>query len=234
MRMKKSIKDEAYFDKALKDKKIPILTLDNSWHRLFTQVETTPQIKEAEKRLNELLMKQGKVNTEIKDMKALKKKLMSEIVELMDDIANKPSAKAEKKLEENKRLIEECNEKIDACEDDNLDLPRMIQEENYKLMLLTMESCYEQIQENNSEIEEISTWVDAIRIELKKNLVKKQTKINRNQQFYTYMHNIFGADVIDIFDMKYNINFEKQESVMPSKESNVVVKDTPVKNEKDT
>ena len=25
-----------------------------------------------------------------------------------------------------------------------------------------------------------------------------------NQELYTYMHNIFGADVIEIFDMKYN------------------------------
>ena len=25
-----------------------------------------------------------------------------------------------------------------------------------------------------------------------------------NQQLYSYMHDIFGADVIEIFDMKYN------------------------------
>ena len=27
----------------------------------------------------------------------------------------------------------------------------------------------------------------------------------RNQNFYAYMHNIFGADVINIFDMKYHV-----------------------------
>ncbi|MCQ2523976.1 MAG: hypothetical protein MJ123_06500 [Lachnospiraceae bacterium] len=230
----KNKKDEEYFENALKDKKIPILTLDNAWHRLFTQVETTPEIKESEKRLNELLMKQGKANSSIKDIKALKKKLMAEIVELMDEISGNPSKKSEAKLEKNKKLIEECNEKIEAFEDESLDLPKMINEENYKLMLLTMESCYEQIQDNNEEIEEISAWVDAIRVELKKKLVKKQTKINRNQQFYTYMHNIFGADVIDIFDMKYNINFEKQEALTPDKNTNVVIKDKAVKDEKDS
>ena len=26
----------------------------------------------------------------------------------------------------------------------------------------------------------------------------------KNQEIYTYMHDIFGASVIDLFDMKYN------------------------------
>ena len=59
-------------------------------------------------------------------------------------------------------------------------------------------------QENNEEITEISEWVEAMRVELKKKVVIKQQKLKRNQNFYTYMHDIFGADVINIFDMKYN------------------------------
>lgn len=67
-----------------------------------------------------------------------------------------------------------------------------------------MEQCYEQIRENTSSIEEIAAWIDNIRIELKKNVVRKQEKELKNQEIYNYMHDIFGAEVIDIFDMKYN------------------------------
>jgi len=201
----KESRKEKVFIPALKDKKIPILTLDNTWHRLFTQVDPSEEIISLEKELNELLKMQGKANSDTKDIKALKKRLMDEIVKLMDELGNGNTKKIEKKLNENKRLIEECNEKLEKAEDDSFDIPKRISEVNYKLMLATMEVCYEQIQENNAEIEAISKWIEAIRIELKKKVVIKQTKLKRNQNFYTYMHDIFGPDVINIFDMKYNV-----------------------------
>jgi len=196
---------EDVFIPALKDKKIPILTLDNTWHRLFTQTEPNETIVKLEAELNDLLKKQGKYNTDTREIKALKKRLMDEIVVLMDELGTGKSKTAEKKLEENKRLIEECNQKLDAVGDDLYDLPKKIAEVNYQLMLATMEVCYEQIQSNNNDIEEISNWVEEMRIELKKKVVKKQQKLKRNQNFYTYMHDIFGPDVINIFDMKYNV-----------------------------
>lgn len=196
---------EEVFIPALEGKKIPVLTLDNNWHRLFTQTEPSPEINRLEEELNNLLKKQGKINTETKEIKSLKKRLMDEIVEQMNELGTNPSKKTEKKLEENKRLIEDCNKKLLEYQDESLDLPKKINEVNYNLMLKTMEVCYEEIQENNAEIEEIGKWVESMRIELKKNVVRKQQKIKRNQNFYTYMHNVFGADVINIFDMKYNV-----------------------------
>ncbi len=196
---------EEVFIPALKDKKIPILTLDNTWHRLFTQTDPSPEIIKLEEELNELLKKQGKLNIKTKEVRGLKKRLMDEIVELMDEISTNPSKKTEKKLNENKRLIEECNDKLSEFGDDLYDIPKRIQKVNYELMLATMEVCYEQIQDNNLDIDEISKWVDEMRIELKKKVVIKQQKLKRNQNFYTYMHDIFGADVINIFDMKYNV-----------------------------
>jgi len=169
--------------------------------------------------LKDLLKKQGKLNTDIKDIRALKKRLMDEIVEQMNEMGSNMSKKAEKKLNDNKRLIEECNEKLQEYGDDVYDIPKKINEVNYKLMLETMEICYEQIQENNDEIESISKWVDEMRVELKKKVVQKQQKLKKNQNFYTYMHNIFGAEVINIFDMKYNVEpLTNQDTVKDNKE----------------
>ena len=199
-----SRKDDVFIP-ALKDKKIPLLTLDNTWHRLFTQTDPSPEIVKLSEELNELLKKQGKLNNDTKDIKALKKRLMAEIVEQMDALTENPSKALEKKLNDNKRLIEECNQKLEEFGDDIYEIPKQINDVNYRLMLATMEVCYEQIQDNNAEIEEISNWVNEIRAELKKKVVRKQQKLKRNQNFYTYMHDIFGADVINIFDMKYNV-----------------------------
>ena len=192
------------FKPALKGKKIPILTLDNKWHKLFPKGKTK-LIDNTATQLNELLMRQGKVNTQVKEMKALKKKLMDGIVLTADELqTGKGKALGEKKLSESKRLIEECNEKLEIYEDEQLDLPRLIEDKNYELMLMTMDCCYEALTNNTEEIQRIEKWVNEIRVELKKKLILKQELEDSNHTMYSYMHDIFGADVIELFDLKYN------------------------------
>ncbi|MCR5418094.1 MAG: hypothetical protein K6E84_04190 [Lachnospiraceae bacterium] len=198
-----SRKEEVYIP-ALDGKNIPILTLDNKWHRLFTQTGVSDEILKQEEVVNELLKKQGKATNDIKDYKRLKQKLMNEIVSLMGDDQQPVSPEADKKQNENKRLIEECNEKIEAAQDVLMDLDSSIYRENKALMLMSMEVCYGAIKENTEEIKQIEQWINDIRIELKKNVVRKQEKEIYNEELYTYMHDIFGPEVIEIFDMKYN------------------------------
>lgn len=206
-------KKEELFTNALQGKKIPVLTLDNKWYRLLNELEKE-SVKEWEEQLNTLLKRQGKLNTEVKSIKRLKKKLMNEIVEMAD--ASSQSAENEKKIADNKRLIEECNEKLKNHQDELLDLPREIERINFKLMLLTMEYCYDTMQENTEAINEVSDWVTQVRIELKKRLIRKQEMEQKNYEIYSYMHDIFGADVVNLFDMKYNP--EEQHTKPPRKE----------------
>lgn len=197
-----SRKDEIY-SPALKEKKIPILTLDNKWHRLFTQTNPNKAILRLEEELNDLLKKQGKATTESKDIKRLKKRLMQEIVENAEGTAEGNNQKALKKMEDNKRLINECNERLTMYEDQLIELPGEIDRVNRELMLQTMDICYDTLKTNETEIEETAKWVAAIRVELKKRLIRKQEMEQMNQELYSYMHDIFGAEVIEIFDMKY-------------------------------
>ncbi|MDD6491968.1 MAG: hypothetical protein PUG54_07075 [Firmicutes bacterium] len=197
-----SRKDDIY-EPALAGKKIPILTLDNKWHRLFTQTEPDKHVNHLVDELNELVKRQGKVNTEIKEIKKLKKKLMQEIVENASEASVENDRRAQKKAEESTRLINECNEKIEGYEDELLELPGEIDRVNHELMLATMEICYDRLKENEKEIEETAKWISQVRVELKKKLIRKQEKELLNQELYAYMHDIFGADVINIFDMKY-------------------------------
>ena len=197
-----SRKDEIY-SPALKEKKIPILTLDNKWHRLFTQTNPNKTILRLEEELNDLLKKQGKATTESKDIRRLKKKLMQEIVENAEGTAEGNNQKALKKMEDNKRLINECNERLTMYEDQLIELPGEIDRVNRELMLQTMDICYDTLKTNETEIEETAKWVAAIRVELKKRLIRKQEMEQMNQELYSYMHDIFGAEVIEIFDMKY-------------------------------
>ena len=200
---------EEVFKPALQGRKIPILTLDNRWHRLFTQYNPSPQIKKLEKEINELLKRQGKLNTDVKEIKILKKRLMDEIVHLAEEV-EQGKKKSEKKLLENRKLITECNEKLEVYNDELLDLPAQINGINYNLMLCTMEICYEQIKSNTAEIKEIAEWITGIRKELKTKIIRKQEKEVLNNNLYQYMHQLFGGEVIEIFDMQYNPEIKKE------------------------
>ncbi len=198
---RRSEKDK--FAQVLDGKRIPVLTLDNKWHQLFTQTKPDKELLVMEENLNELLKKQGKANTDIRELKKLKKRLMEEIMENADVAVSGNDKQAESKQEQNKKFINECNEKIEACEELLFELPREIDAVNKELMKKTMEVCYETLKNNKAEIEETARWIARIRVELKKRLIRKQEQEQRNQELYAYMHDIFGADVIDIFDMEY-------------------------------
>ena len=188
------------FSGALQGKKIPILTLDNKWYRLLDETGRTAA-GELTEHLNELLRRQGKLNTESKEIRKLKKKLMSEIVPMVNEAEQSQNAALEQKIEDNKRLIAECNEKLEKYQDEMLELPGEIDRVNFQLMLFPVECCYRTMKENQGAIQEITDWVTQVRIDLKKNLIRRQEMEQQNQEIYSYMHDVFGADVVDLFDM---------------------------------
>ncbi len=193
------------FKKALNNKKIPILVLDQKWHRLFAIHGKTEEIKMTESELTSLLAEQGKINSELKELKKVKKQLMDNIVQNMDDATEADNNLREKKLEADKRLIDDINGKIEEKEDILLDIPKHINEVNKELMLLSMDYFYGKLRVNVQEAKEIEEWINQVRIDLKKNIIRKQNREINNKEIYSYLHDIFGPDVIEMFD-----DFEKE------------------------
>lgn len=190
------------FRAALQGKKIPILTLDNKWYRLLDE-RTRAAVKGIEEQLNNLLQRQGKLNTEAGDIRKLKRKLMGEIVPMVDEVTHTGDRAIDRKIDQNKRLVEECNERLESYKEELKELPHQIEDLNFQLMLMTMDSCYDTMQENTEYIRLIDDWAKEIREELKRRLVRKQELEQQNHAIYSYMHDVFGADVVNVFDMQY-------------------------------
>ncbi len=199
-------KDNERYSDALIGKNIPILTKDEKWQMLFIMSPKTDKIKKLEAELNSLVDKQEAAREKIKDIKRLKKKLLGEIVLLRDDAGKKGASikKIEAEIDDHTRLIKECNEKIEECEDEVLGLPREIYKVDYDLMIETMNTFYKIMHDNTTEINAIDEWVSKVRVQLKKNIILMQEKEIENFNVYSYMHNIFGPEVIDLFDLKYD------------------------------
>lgn len=191
------------FKEVVQGRKIPICVLDQKWHKLFALKGKPDEVVEKEKELNVLLQKQGKLNTENKDLKKVKSRLMENIVQNMEGTnEDKFDHVSSKMLDEDRRLIDEVNQQIEDNEDQLLELPREISRVNQELMVLTMDYCYEKLRINISEAKQINEWITQVRIDLKKNIIKKQNREINSRQIYAYMHDIFGAELMDVFDLE--------------------------------
>ena len=195
------MKNTDEFRKALEHKKLPLLVLDQKWHRLFAIHGKTDEIRNAETELNNLLARQGKLNSDLKDYKKVKNQLMDEIVQNMEGSDGNASDK-EKVRDKDKRMIDELNERIDAAEAELLELPQKMKQVNENLMILSMEYFYAKIKINTQESKEIEEWINQVRIDLKKNIIKKQNRDINNREIYAYLHDILGPEVLDLFDVE--------------------------------
>lgn len=197
--MRKRYKDKNINSK-IQNVKVPILTLDSRWYELFPDENKPRHISELEHKVNELLKLQGKLVNDIKDMKSLKKKLLKEIVVNMDIKNDIVSKSKEKKLVQNKRFIDELNEKIENSSEELSMLPYKIREANAELLSQSIKNCYERINDNKEELSNITDWIMNTREELKDKILTKNDMEATNDQIYTYLHDILGAEVIDMFD----------------------------------
>ena len=198
------------FKKALQGKNIPILVLDQKWHRLFAIHGKPQEVVELESSLNALLARQGKLNTDEKALKKLKGQLMDNIVLNMqesDDSAQ--NSMRGQKLEADRKMIDETNARIEAIEDELLELPKQIHAINESLMLASMDYFYEKLRVNKEESDEIDAWIRHVRIELKKNIIRKQNRDINNREIYAYLHDICGPQVLDLFDVEMEASDKK-------------------------
>ena len=129
--------------------------------------------------------------------KQLKSKIMSNIVANM-------GADGDENRDKDKQLIDEINEKADNIEGELIEIQKNIKAVNDRLMLLSMDYFSEKIEKNKLESKEIDDWIANIRVELKKNVIRKQNRDINNREIYSYLHDIFGAEVLDLFDIEYD------------------------------
>ena len=173
-------------------KNIPILTLDERWYHLINEKNKTDEIAYWEKQVNELLKKQGRINNDIKDIKKLKKQLINDVVENMED--DDSSRQKQKRMSQNQRLIQESNDKIASLEDELLEVPRELARANEKLLTETLKACYDRMNANTEDIEVLDKWINATRVKLKKNILIKQDKETVNNKMYSLIHDIIGPE----------------------------------------
>lgn len=196
---------EEKYRQFIKEKKIPILILDDKWHQLFQFEKKTLQIKRLEQELGRLLQKQGKLGTEIKAVKKVKAELAKDIVDNME-AAETEDKKIIKHQEKNQKMLQNLSDKTVAYEEELEALPTKIENVNRQLMLESMSICYQKMKNNEQKIQETGIWIERMREELKAKVLEKQSLETQNEQMYSYMHDVLGPSVVDVLDVQYRGN----------------------------
>lgn len=194
--MKKSVDTKIPMEQLVKGKKIPILVLDQRWHKLFPGGRKPPETKELEKRLNDLLKEQGNMVNSIKELKKGKKKLMAAIV------ANMGAKDDSKKREKQQKLLLETNERIEQESAQLMELPYKIKETNEQLLISGITYCYENWQSRTEELASLLDEIESMRAELKEKVAYRVELEESVDSTYTIMHDLLGREVMDLFDKR--------------------------------
>jgi hypothetical protein len=204
---KKSQEDELEekYIEALRQVRVPLLTLDPRWHQLFPDHRKTKKLLQLEKDLNKLIKKQGQTNNDLKDYEKTRKILMHNILLNMTDGHEIDSPIRSKKQDKNQKLLDELNEKVKKAEDLQDRLPAEIKLANQELLIESMRICYETLIQNTVDIEREAQWIQRARQELTEHILVKQEKEIRNEETYKFMHDLLGAKIVEMFDKDHNI-----------------------------
>lgn len=186
--------------KSVAYKRLPIVILDEHWHRLFPEKDKTPEIRRLEKRLADLLKRQGQIGYDLKAVRKIKSDLMKEILENTEENSSLSESKRQKLMAKDQKLVIEAKEKIAALEQEETEMPENIRTANLELVLEGIDVCYHRIHQNYDDIQLLGKWINETRLELKKKILMKTDKETKNTEIYTFMHDLLGAEMMEIFD----------------------------------
>ncbi len=192
--MSKKMEDVASISQILKGKKVPILVLDQRWHKLFPDGVKPNEIVSIEQKVNELLKEQGKLVNEIKDLKKAKKKLLDAIVSGMSDAGN------DKKKDKQQKLLLETKERIEKQSDRLMELPYEIKKANEELLVAGMAYCYDELRSRTEALETLTEEINVQREELKEKVAYRVELEESVDATYSLMHDLLGREVMNLFD----------------------------------
>ena len=186
----------------LNKQKMPIITLDHSWHQLVAEIKT-PKIESLEKELNRLLKEQGKLNTDYMDYTKMKKEMLDTILELTHAAFDLKSEEAVSKIENQQKMILKINENLETIEPRLDTVKEEIEQTNTTLVEESVNLCYNNINHYKRKSNELDEEIQTIRRILMEKTEEKKACDKKAEQLYRYLHQLVGPGFIEELDALY-------------------------------
>lgn len=192
------------FDKrVLLKNDISILILDERWNALFKDTEKTEEIREYEKKLRELLKEEARLNTEVKEVAARKKKHLDRIIQLTPEVFEKNNEQAKIEMQNCEKEVKQINGRLTEVEGELDTIPDKIREANLVLLELTVNSVYFKMRENQKRLKELEQLIEVTKKSLEEYIEEKGKLSEDDTDTYTYFHDLLGGEELEKLDKEY-------------------------------
>ncbi|WP_069648876.1 hypothetical protein [Caloranaerobacter ferrireducens] len=179
--------------------KVPILTMDNDWKKIFGNSKNK-DINNYKNILNDLIKEQRELSRRLVQLKTKKKKLMAMILNLSHEINNNSNSRAVEKLDECQSEIHTINEEIETYTFKLEMLPKEIRAANLSLLKATIKVAYKDIKSNQEELNSLCSQIDELREKLKNLIETKHEKEEAINKTYSFLHGILGSKEMERLD----------------------------------
>lgn len=179
--------------------RIPILIKDKAWLKLFGDVGDR-FINNARKEVENLLEKQRLAERQLRQKQSEKRKVMSKIIMLSDEVNNNNLLEGTDLLGQYQQEIHELNDEIDNLTFELETLPTQLREANLDLIKATVKLAYKQLAQWESSIEPFNTEIEVLRNQLRDLIEKKNDYEEKINSTYLFIHGLLGSEEIEKLD----------------------------------
>ena len=95
-------------------------------------------------------------------------------------------------------------ERIEAGTNRIMELPALIREANERLLVEGVKIFYHHMRETEITLTELKREIENLHILLEEKEQKKETMENQRNGIYTYMHDLLGPEIVELFDRDIN------------------------------
>ncbi|OON97060.1 MAG: hypothetical protein ATN31_08800 [Candidatus Epulonipiscioides saccharophilum] len=203
---KKNSIDDLYLEQmkaSLRNKDLPIVVLDNSWHQIKTLI-ADDNFQKLEEQLMDTLKRRGELTNNINKSAVLKNKLLAKILEISDKLNNNVALANNPRLEKDITLAKEnlikLNEEVDLFKLESMIIEEELNTYNLLLVENTIVKSYNIMTQYRDKTLALDTEIDYYRnILLEKNEERKRYA-TASQELYDYMHKIVGRNTVEKLD----------------------------------
>ena len=186
----------------LRKNRIPLLTDEPEWVRLFGSVNNR-QIQSAKDNLIQAIKEEKELEAHGKEIQKKKSNHMKMILEVSNALNNEDNKDKErniKLLDRYKDEILKINEEVDEIKYRLESFPKEIREANFQLLSASVQYGYEELKHKEKEFNKAVEELDSLRIKLREALKNKHDNEEWINATYSFLHGILGSEVIDKLD----------------------------------
>ncbi len=179
--------------------RIPLLHDDNSWIKLFGDVNDK-NIQNAKEELIKLVTKERELEIRNRELQKEKIKCMKMILGVSDSINNDNKVENIGLLDDYKNRMININEELEELTFQLETVPKEIREANLKLLNATIQYGYEELKSREKIVNQSISEIEILRNRLKELIKTKHDYEEWINETYTFLHGLLGSEVIEKID----------------------------------